>query len=147
MESVNDKLKEIKDLLDSNLITRKEYEALRGEILINSSLATVNKKNFFNQLKTKAKMKSTDNNIIKFPRKYIILFSLVFINLSFHIIPSRFSIFPKDHFTFSDTFIFESDINNIIDRYNKASLMERQMILQNPLINKLFEKGILYNKN
>lgn len=139
METVNDKLKKIKDLVDSNLITNEEYYKLRGEILEEES--TLNSKNRINN--------SEEGNsiFIKIEKKYLYSFLILFFYLSFHIIPTRIAIFPKDHFTFSDTFIFESDINNVIDRYNKASLMERQMILQNPLINKLFEKGILYNKD
>jgi hypothetical protein len=51
--------------------------------------------------------------------------------------------FPKENLTFSNTFIFEENINKIINRYNNASLLEKQAIKQEPLYRKLMEKGII----
>ena len=44
MKSTADKLKEIKELEEKNSITRKEYEALRDEILHDESVNKFNKK-------------------------------------------------------------------------------------------------------
>ncbi|HAL65138.1 MAG TPA: hypothetical protein DCP10_06190 [Bacteroidales bacterium] len=48
--------------------------------------------------------------------------------LSFHILPDYLMIFPKEHLTFSNTFIYESDVDNLIDRYNNSiSLNNKQL--------------------
>lgn len=100
------------------------------------------------EIKELHKNEIKDNStFIKIEKQYYYTLLFVFFYISFHIVPSRLSIFPKDHFTFSDTIIFESDINKIFSRYNNASAMEKQIILQNPLINKLFEKDILKEIN
>jgi hypothetical protein len=136
METFNDKLKKINELVDSNLISSEDYYKLRAEILEEDVISALNQ----NEINESNKNNST---YIKIEKKYYYALLFVFFYLSFHIVPSRLSIFPKDHFTFSDTIIFESDINKIIQRFNNADVMEKQIILQNPLINKLFEKGIL----
>lgn len=140
MKSTADKLKEIKELEEKNSITRKEYEALRDEILHDESVNKFNKK----QNNTEQMNKYT---IIKFSNEYITFFVILFLTLSFHVIPSRLTIFPKDHLSLSNTVIFESDVNKLISRYNNASVMERTIILQDPFINKLFEKDILVEQN
>jgi hypothetical protein len=74
------------------------------------------------------------------------LFALIIVlitTLPFHYFPNRLMIFPKNTLTFSYTFITENDIKNIIDRYNTASLVEKQAMSNEPLIRKLIEKGIL----
>jgi len=68
---------------------------------------------------------------------------ILFATLSFHIIPERLMIFPKEHLSFSNTFITKSDVEKLIDRYNNASLMEKLAIQQEPLVRKLMEKGII----
>lgn len=68
---------------------------------------------------------------------------IIFLTLSFHYLPDKLMIFPKDNLTFSNTFIFQDDINKIIDRYNNASFLEKQAIKQEPLHRKLMEKGII----
>jgi hypothetical protein len=55
--------------------------------------------------------------------------------------------FPKDHFSFSNTFIFQDDIDKLTDRYNNASFFEKQAINQEPLMRKLREKGIIFEKD
>ena len=69
--------------------------------------------------------------------------AIIFIVLSFHIAPEYGMIFPKDHLTFSNTFITSSDIDDIIRRYNNASIFKRHAIEQEPLMRKLIEKGII----
>ena len=54
-----------------------------------------------------------------------------------------FRVFPKEHFTFSNTFVVQNDIDNIIKRYNNANLFEQQAIRQEPLAKKLIEKKII----
>jgi len=66
--------------------------------------------------------------------------------LPFHYVPEQMRIFPKDNLTFSNTFIFQHDINKVIDRYNSARPIERQAINQEPLVRKLREKGIIVDK-
>ena len=65
--------------------------------------------------------------------------------LFFHFIPDRGIIFPKDTPTFNNTFISQSDIDKLIDRFNNASVFEQQAINQEPLMRKLMEKGIVHN--
>ena len=75
---------------------------------------------------------------------YSLLFGLpIFFFLSFHIIPSRHKVFPKDNFTFSNTFIMEDDISDLIRRYNDATFFEKASIRNEPLARKLIEKGII----
>jgi len=66
--------------------------------------------------------------------------------LSFHIVPSRLMIFPKENLSFSNTFITQKDINELIERYNNA-FFERFSIQQEPLFKKLMEKGVIYDKS
>ena len=137
METVEEKLKKIKELVDSNTITYSEYYDLKREIEENS---TQNKKNNFNS--------NEENTVfIKLKRKHYISLCLLVFYLSFHIVPSEFAIFPKDHFTFSNTIILQSDIDKIIDKFNDTDGLGRIIMLQNPLINKLYEKGILVTIN
>jgi len=68
---------------------------------------------------------------------------IVFIALGFHIAPEYGMIFPKDRLTFSNTFITSKDVNDVIRRYNNASIFERYAIEQEPLVRKLLEKGMI----
>lgn len=134
MESNNERLKEIKELVDNNKISMQEYYILRADIL-------------GEKYEVASGINNLNSNEIKINKYYVIAIVTCFFLLSFHFVPSKLYIFPKDHFTFSNTLILESDIEKIIDRYNNANLMERQIILQNPLINQLFEKGFLEYKD
>ena len=60
---------------------------------------------------------------------------------------TTFKVYAKDNFTFSNTFIFQEDIDKLIDRYNNASYLERQAINQESFMRKLMEKGIIVEKN
>lgn len=76
----------------------------------------------------------------------VILLLILGATLPFHYIPSRGMIFPKNSLTFSYTIITEDDINTIISRYNKASLIEMQAINNEPVVRKLMEQGIIVSK-
>ncbi len=73
---------------------------------------------------------------------------VVALTLPFHYVPDRLMMFPKETLTFSHTFIMQSDIDRIIDRYNNAStIFEQQSIANEPLIRKLTEKALIVDKN
>jgi hypothetical protein len=67
--------------------------------------------------------------------------------LPFHYVPSRSRVFPKDHLTFSYTFITEEDIENLIKRYNEGSFFEKLSLQEDALVKKLFENGIIVHKS
>jgi uncharacterized membrane protein len=73
---------------------------------------------------------------------------LIFLGLSLplHYVPSRGMVFPKDTWTFSYTIITQSDIDNIVSRYNSASFFEKMALNQEPIVRKLKEKGLIYDK-
>lgn len=64
--------------------------------------------------------------------------------LPFHYVPSELKIFPKNNLTFSNTIIFQKDIDELVYRYNHASFYEKLAIKEEPLFRKLTEKGIIY---
>jgi len=68
----------------------------------------------------------------------------VFIALSFHYIPSRQMFFPKNNLTFSYTIITQEDITRLCERYNDASLFEKEAMNNEPIIRKLMEQGLIY---
>jgi hypothetical protein len=68
------------------------------------------------------------------------------LTLPFHYVPGDLLVFPKDNLTMSNTFIFQSDIDSIIEKYNKAGFIEKAQIRAEPLTKKLFDHGILMNK-
>jgi len=74
---------------------------------------------------------------------FLIIIVLIGATLPFHYIPSRLLAFPKDQLTFSNTFITEADIENIINQFNNASLFERVAMLNDPFLKKLKEKNII----
>lgn len=73
-----------------------------------------------------------------------IAISIIFF-LSFHITLPNFKIFPKDNLTFSHTLITQKDIDDVIERYNSASLLDKVSIRNEPFVRKLMEKGIIYS--
>ena len=80
--------------------------------------------------------------------KYFVFLSIVLlITLPFHYVPEYLMVFPKDRWTFSHTIIFESDVDALIERYNNASFYEKRSIREEPLAKKLFEKGIIKEKD
>lgn len=150
MKSNEFKLKEIKELLDNDSISYKEFKILESEILEQESMNILNDtpvREFNIKAKPIEKSKVKNHVIVKFSSKYITFFVLLFVVLSFHFVPSKLLVFPKANLTLSNTYLSEKDIDKIISRFNNASLMERTIMLQDPFINKLFEKDILYELN
>jgi len=69
------------------------------------------------------------------------------LTLPFHYVPSAMKMFPKDHFTFSHTFITKDDIDDIVKRYNNASNIFEQNAMDNdPFIRILREHGLIIEK-
>jgi hypothetical protein len=83
----------------------------------------------------------------KYITYFIILSIILLIILPFHFIPERLMVFPKDHWTFSNTVIFQSDIDKLIERYNDASFFQKSSIREEPLAKKLMEKGLIIEKD
>lgn len=81
----------------------------------------------------------------------IIVVVILGLTLPFHYVKLSstlfdFKIFPKEHFTFDHTFIDKQDIGNVIERYNKANVIEQITMRNDPFVNKLFEQGLIGNK-
>ncbi len=64
--------------------------------------------------------------------------------LGLHIVPYKGTFFPKENFTFSNTFIFKSNVDALLERHNNASFLDKMAIKQEPLFRKLYEQGIIY---
>ena len=58
-----------------------------------------------------------------------------------------FQIFPKDNFTFKDTFVNEDDIVKLIERHNSANFMDKSSIRSESLHKKLLEEGIIVSEH
>ncbi|MCZ2131100.1 MAG: hypothetical protein LC109_12660 [Bacteroidia bacterium] len=69
------------------------------------------------------------------------------VTLPFHYVPSRGKVFAKENLTFSNTIILESDISDLIKRYNDASIFEKAAINNEPLNRKLMQEHIIIEKN
>lgn len=69
---------------------------------------------------------------------------LIFI-LSFHIFLGNngVTIFPKSYFTFSNSIFTQSDVNELIDKYNNATLLEKLSMQNDPFFKTLMEKGLI----
>jgi len=78
---------------------------------------------------------------------FVIIAIALIATLPFHYIPSRSRVFPKDHLTFSYTFITEDDIENLIKRYNEGSFFEKLSLQEDALVKKLLENGIIVHKS
>lgn len=65
--------------------------------------------------------------------------------LPFHYVfyGGEFKIFPKDSFTFKDTFVTEDDIEKLIERHNSANFWDKSSIRNESLHKKLMEEGII----
>lgn len=69
---------------------------------------------------------------------------MVAATLPFHYVPERLMVFPKGQLTFSKTFVTRTDIEYIIYRSENArNVLERDMVLTEPLAQKLLEMGLL----
>ena len=56
-------------------------------------------------------------------------------------------IYPKTNLTFSNSFVFQVDIEMLIERHNESSGVEQQAINTEPLYRLLKEKGIINEEN
>jgi len=93
------------------------------------------------ETKTESAGAKEGNGLVKLGMTFIIVLGLT---LPFHyVLTGNPSVFPKENLSLSNTFIFESDIDNIISRYNTCGYQEQLIILQEPLVKKLFEKGYI----
>ncbi|EHQ25848.1 hypothetical protein [Mucilaginibacter paludis] len=68
---------------------------------------------------------------------------LLGITLPFHYVPYEFIVFPKENLTMKNTFIFESEIDTFISRYNKANANQQRLMRLDPIVQKLFEKKLI----
>jgi len=88
--------------------------------------------------------------IPKAKRSYLgwIIFILIVLGLTlpFHYVPAELRMFPKDHFTFKNTIITESDISELVERYNNANLLEKTAMNNDPYIQTLREHGLIIDK-
>ena len=90
--------------------------------------------------------------IIKTPKQVLIFLGVLFVlslfaTLPFHYMITKGKVFPKDNLTFSYTFITENDVDQLLQRYNDANLVERYTIRNEPLFRKLAQVGILVEQN
>jgi hypothetical protein len=78
------------------------------------------------------------------PYRTIVILLIVIVagTLPFHYIPSRQMVFPKEHLTFSNTFITQADIDRLIERHN-SSFFDALAMMDDPLSRKLIEKGVI----
>ena len=83
------------------------------------------------------------NSRYKFAGILVVVSCIVF--LPFHYIPSQSAVFPKGTLTFRHSIITETDILEIIERYNSANIMEKQAIKSDPIFLQLMERGIIEN--
>jgi len=87
------------------------------------------------------KVAEQKNSYIKLAVAVIVVVALT---LPFHyIIAPSFTVFPKDNLTFTNTFIFPSDINRMVEQYNHRGLTDVVLSKEDPLTKKLIEKGII----
>ena len=64
--------------------------------------------------------------------------------LSFHILPHHGMVFPKENLTFSNTFVLQKNVEELIRRFNNASILEQSRMKQEPLVRKLRERRIIW---
>lgn len=76
----------------------------------------------------------------------IIFFAVIFFTLSFHWMPDHGHIFPKERLSFAHTIISYEDIDLLIERHNEASGVERALIRQEYIHQKMVELGVIFEK-
>ena len=69
------------------------------------------------------------------------------LTLPFHWSLDYFTVFPKEHLSFSHTYFTIEDIQTIIGRYNNASFLEAKSISNEPFVRKLIENNLIVNKD
>ena len=73
----------------------------------------------------------------------IVIFILLALTLPFHYVPEELKMFPKERLTLNHTFIFQSDIDRLVKKYNDGNLFEKASMLNDPLYKKLMEEGLI----
>ena len=76
----------------------------------------------------------------------VIIMVVLLLTLPFHYVPTELKMFPKDHLSLDNTFIFQSDIDHLIERYNKGDVLEKLSMMNEPLYKKLVEEDIIYRE-
>ncbi|MDR3009453.1 MAG: hypothetical protein LBV59_16080 [Sphingobacterium sp.] len=67
--------------------------------------------------------------------------------LTFHMMPDHgYRIFPKERLSFAYTVIASTDVDHMINRYNEATDMERMLIQQEYIYQRLEELGVIVSK-
>lgn len=66
---------------------------------------------------------------------------------SFHVMPDHsYRLFPKERLSFAYTVIVSADVDHLINRYNEATGMERMLIQQEYIYQRLAELGVIVSK-
>lgn len=89
------------------------------------------------------------NKITEYKPKYIkyaiTVAVLLLLTFPFHYIPFHLKVCPKETLTLKNTFIFQSDIDDLIERYNYSNPFERIDMMKEPLFKMLKELGLIYS--
>lgn len=81
-------------------------------------------------------------------KKIIIVIVLILMaTLPFHYALDDQKVFLKDSLSFNYTFVTNEDVEELLDRYNKASFYEKLTIRQDYIFRKLVEQGIIVFQN
>lgn len=67
----------------------------------------------------------------------------VALSLSFHYIPGRMIIFPKESLSFQNTFVLDEDVEKLLERHNNASGFERVAIRNEYLYQQLLDLRVI----
>lgn len=90
----------------------------------------------------KAELWKATRSFIKVASLAVVAFSA-----SFHVMPDHsYRIFPKERLSFAYTVIASAEVDRLIDRYNEAAGMERTLIRQEYIYQRLDELGIIVSK-
>ncbi len=76
----------------------------------------------------------------------VVIIAIVTLPFHYYFGDNGFRVFAKTNLTFSYTFVTQDDIEKVISRYDKASLLEKQSIRNEPFVRKLMEEGLLIEK-
>jgi hypothetical protein len=133
----------------------EDVEAAKSEIekrkVTTATIENFSDREIIEYLKSKGKHLEFEIEIAKNEAKRTFVIStagwiaaaVVIATLSFHYLPEHEIVFPKDHLTFNNTFIMQNDIDKLIHRCNNSAGFEQIHLRQDPLVQKLLEKGII----
>lgn len=93
--------------------------------------------------------KNQSSNNKSYLRFITFIIIVLIVTLPFHYVFYRgeLKVFIKDNFSFKDTFVTEDDIDDLIERHNKANLWDKSAIRNESLHKKLIEEGIITTEN